>query len=167
MKRKIYFSYGSNMSSKRFASRFQNYERLNIGILHHHQLRFHKSSNDVSGKCDTFETGDENDRIYGVLYKINRDDENKLNRLEGYRYGYDKKKVDIANLKGDITEATTYYATNIDETLKPYNWYKYHVLYGAIENDLPYDYISKIESVDCEIDTDSERVLKELSIYHI
>ncbi|MBC8444221.1 gamma-glutamylcyclotransferase [Candidatus Woesearchaeota archaeon] len=163
----INFSYGSNMSSKRFASRLQNYERLHIGILNHHQLKFNKLSNDGSGKCDAFETDDKNDRVYGVLYKIRKHDEYKLDKLEGYRYGYDKKKVNIENLDGEIIEATTYYATNINETLKPYNWYKYHVLYGAIENNLPYDYISKIETVDCEIDTNIARLSRELSIYHI
>ena len=105
--------------------------------------------------------------MWGVLYKIDKDDEDKLDKLEGCGYGYDKKDVNIENLDGEIIEATTYYATNIIETLKPYNWYKYHVLFGAIENDLPYDYISKIESVDCEIDKNRSRIFEELSIYHI
>ena len=56
----INFSYGSNMSSKRFGNRL-DYERLCTGMLPKHQLKFHKSSKDGSGKCDAFETDDKNE----------------------------------------------------------------------------------------------------------
>jgi hypothetical protein len=154
------------MSSKRFGNRL-DYEQLCTGILPKHKLKFHKSSKDGSGKCDAFETGDENDKLWGVLYKIHKIDEKKLDSYEGYPFGYDKKKVDIINLDGEVIEATTYFATNINKTLKPYNWYKYHVLFGAIENNFPYDYISQIESIDSKIDPEESRASKEFLIYHL
>ena len=56
------------------------------------------------------------------------------------------KEAEIEKLNGETIEAFTYCADNIAEGLKPYLWYKYHVLLGAVENDLPPDYILFIDS---------------------
>lgn len=156
------------MSILRFSSRINQFKKIDIACLTKHKLMFHKiSKKDGSGKCDIYETNDQNDKVYGVLYRIDKRYELALDRFEGFKYGYDKKIIDVINSAGDQLKAMTYFATNIDNSLKPYNWYKYHVLYGAIENHLPYEYISNIEYVDSIIDKDSKRVFKELSIYHI
>ncbi|PUB91560.1 MAG: hypothetical protein DBP01_01735, partial [gamma proteobacterium symbiont of Ctena orbiculata] len=43
-----------------------------------------------------------------------------------------------------VVVAYTYYATFIDRTLKPYQWYKHHVLTGALEYGLPAPYIDRL-----------------------
>jgi hypothetical protein len=45
------------------------------------------------------------------------------------------------------------------------DWYKEHVIRGAIENELPEEYIKVIDTVDTITDPDIERHDKELSIY--
>jgi len=35
----------------------------------------------------------------------------------------------------------TYFATDIEKSVIPYHWYKQHVLRGALEHNLPRDYI--------------------------
>lgn len=40
---------------------------------------------------------------------------------------------------------------------KPYDWYLNFVIEGAIENDLPEDYINKLKAIDSEIDMNVER----------
>jgi hypothetical protein len=58
---------------------------------------FHKLSKDGSGKCDIYETNDQNDKVYGVLYRIDKRDELTLDGFEGFNYGYDKKIIDVIN----------------------------------------------------------------------
>ena len=64
-----------------------------------------------------------------------------------------------------MVEAFSYYATHIDVGLKPLCWYKEHVLRGAMENNLPEDYIRMIEAIEHIDDVDTERRESELSIY--
>jgi hypothetical protein len=138
---------------------------ISSGILEKYKLMFHKVSDDGSGKCDAFFTDEVNDKIFGVIYSIHKKDLNKLDSVEGCGYGYEKKDVFIEKLNGETIEAFTYCADNIAEGLKPYLWYKYHILHGAVENDLPYEYISFIDSVNADVDPDVNRATVELSIY--
>ena len=156
------------MSSERLEGRIKSrVKKLSNGRLHEYSLKFHKRSRkDQSGKCDAFYTGNQDDCVIGVIFQINKKGEKKLNKIEGLGYGYNKKIVEVFDDCGERVNSIIYYATDIVDYLKPYNWYKYHVLHGAVENGLPYDYISKIEQVDPIIDPDEERAENELSIYH-
>ena len=161
----LYFSYGSNLSSRRLKNRVESARVISSGILEKYKLMFHKISNDGSGKCDAFFTDNPTDNIYGVIYSINEKDLPKLDSCEGLGYGYEKKPVVIKKFNGNDVKAFTYYATDIDEGLKPYTWYKYHVLHGAVENNLPPDYISFIDSFNSNADPDKENAVDELSMY--
>ena len=66
---------------------------------------------------------------------------------------------------GTAIEAFIYYATNINPELKPFDWYKEHVLRGAKENGLPVEYIRSIENIEHTEDSDTKRRSDELSIY--
>lgn len=58
-----------------------------------------------------------------------------------------------------------YYATRIKDSMKPFHWYKQHVLVGARENGLPADYIAKIEAVESIDDPRGRRHKREMAIY--
>ncbi len=161
----LYFAYGSNMSSMRLKKRVESAEVISTGILEKYKLKFHKISEDGSGKCDAYFTNVLNDKINGVIYSIHEKDLDKLDIFEARGHGYEKKPVVIKRFNGNEVKAFTYCATDIDEGLKPYTWYKYHVLHGAVENDLPHDYITFIDSFKSEDDEKMERVAIELSIY--
>ena len=154
------------MSSRRLKKRVRSAEVISRGILVGHELKFHKKSKkDGSGKCDAFFTDSIYDRVYGVIYSIKDEDLPKLDRCEGLGYGYEKKDVVIKILNDEEIKALTYFATDIKAGLKPYTWYKYHVLHGAVENNLPPDYISFIDSFNSVDDPDKENATDELSIY--
>ena len=161
----LYFSYGSNMSSMRLKKRVESAEVISSGILENHKLVFHKKSKDGSGKCDAFFTDSVNDRVYGVIYSIHKKDIKKLDRCEGLNSGYKKEDVDIDIANDEKVKAFTYIATDIEKSLLPFSWYKYHVFHGAVENNLPSDYISFIDSFNSVDDPDEERAADELSIY--
>lgn len=161
----IYFSYGSNMSARRLGLRISEVEKIGIATLCGHDLRFHKvSKKDGTGKCDIFKTNDPNHFVMGVLYEINPSEKSKLDKYEGLGYGYDEKRINL-EIDGKPISAFTYYATNIDPSLIPLNWYKEHVIRGARENGLPEEYVLKILAVESIEDQDVERRAQELAIY--
>ena len=66
-----YFSYGSNMSIKRLLVRVPSAKKVDVGILERHELKFHKiSKNDGTAKCDACKTGNQEHRIYGVVFAL-------------------------------------------------------------------------------------------------
>jgi len=161
-----YFSYGSNMSVKRLLDRVSSAKKVDVGILEKHELKFHKiSKKDGSAKCDAYETGNPEHKLYGVVFHISEQEKPELDRKEGLGYGYKQKDVKILLNDGTTIEAFTYYATNINPELKPFDWYKEHVLRGARENKLPLEYIRRIEIIEHIEDSDTKRRNDELSIY--
>ncbi len=154
------------MSLSRLKERVPSAEAVGCFSLNGHDLRFHKSSKDGSGKCDAYFTSDTGNTIYGVLFRIAPSEKSYLDKVEGLGYGYDEKEVTVTAYDGSSITATTYVATNIDENLKPYSWYVNHVLVGANEASLPLDYIeTKINSVEAVEDSDRERDAKQRAIH--
>jgi len=161
-----YFAYGSNMLHERLQKRVPSVKPLGVATLKGYSLKWHKRSNDESGKCDIIETGNSADIVYGVLYEIDPYEKPKLDRAEGLGRGYDDKVIEVS-LDGKSCKAITYLTAQIDTRLKPYDWYKAYVVAGAKQNKLPAEYIKALEQADSKADTDScrrsrnERILKE------
>jgi len=162
-----YFSYGSNMSSRRLLNRIPSARKTGSGMLRGHQLKFHKISiRDGSGKCNILETANPQHIVYGVLYQIEMKEKETLDIIEGLNNGYNQKEVEITLKDNSTVTCFSYYATKIDETLKPFGWYMEHVLRGAKENKLPKQYIDFLEKTDSVNDKDVRRREMELSVYH-
>jgi len=161
----LYFSYGSNMSSKRLKDRVPSACYVTIATLFKHELRFHKKSIDGSSKCDAYETGMDDHQIIGVIFEVSESEKPELDKKEGLHNGYEEKLVNLVTQSGEHVEAITYYATNFDKTKKPYDWYKQHVINGAEEFGLPEEYIEKIQNAESIIDNKPGRYELELSIY--
>lgn len=161
----LYFAYGSNMSLRRLTApnRAPSANPFCSGYVLGRKLTFDKVSKDGSGKCDCEFTGDEQQRIYGVLFTVSLADKAKLDRAEGNGAGYDETIVEVVTPSG-VTKAVTYFATRKDSSLKPYNWYKQHVLDGAREGGLPVDYIAALMAVQSVEDSDLSRVERERSL---
>ena len=160
-----YFSYGSNMSSRRILQRVSSAQLVTVACLNEHTLNFHKSSNDGSAKCDISVTSQQDDFVLGVVFEVAADEKLNLDRIEGLGHGYEEKVIVVTGSNGEEITATTYYATNINKSLKPYRWYKEHVLAGARENDLASEYLGRIELVATIEDPDRDRHDREMSIY--
>lgn len=159
-----YFSYGSNMSIKRIKKRVPSAKILGITTLKKHKLLFHKISKDGSGKCDAFFTNSKKDIVVGVLYDITKEDKKSLDKAEGLGFGYDEKQVELY-INDKKISAVTYIATKYNDMLKPYDWYKKHVLTGANDAGLPVSYIKEIKEIKSIKDMDIERKKREMKIY--
>ncbi len=153
------------MSIARLGQRVQAVERIGLFRLNSHDLRFHKIGKDGSGKCDAFETGDSGDFLWGAVFNIDAGMKSNLDLAEGLGYGYEEKRVIVTGESGASLEAFTYYATSIDESLRPYSWYLDHVLIGAKQSGVPDGYLAYLEAIECISDPDFQRDGKERSIY--
>lgn len=160
-----YFAYGSNMSLRRLQSRVPSARRLGAYRLYNHDLRFHKVSNDGSGKCDAYQTNNQDDVIIGCLYEIDAAEKADLDKVEGLGLGYDEKVITVSNDAEESVDAYTYFATHIDPAMVPYSWYLNHVIVGAKEIGIPNQYLKKLKATIAVEDQDNERALLERSIY--
>jgi len=133
--------------------------------LDQHTLTFHKKGKDGTGKCDAVFTNCKSDVVFGVVFEITTAEKIELDGYEGLKTGYEQKSVLVFTHDGQALEAVTYYATDIDPAVKPYTWYKEHVLRGAREHSLPPDYICTISAIEAISDPSNARNEKELSIY--
>lgn len=160
-----YFAYGSNMSLARLQERVPSAVRHGVFTLVGHQLRFHMESDDGSGKCDAYQTNNEEDVVIGALFDMHEDDKVYLDRAESLGSGYDAKTVIVRNNLGETFEALIYFAIKINSSLKPYGWYLNHVVIGAIEMNLPAQYTDIIQATKSIEDLDTNRDAKQRSIY--
>jgi len=160
-----YFAYGSNMASYRLLSRIRSAIAIDTAMLPLHRLSFRKSDNGESGKCDIEFTDNPTDCVHGVVYQFSPTEKQFLDRHEGLGTGYSEKSIELTLKSGQTISGFTYYALIIDENLVPYHWYKEHVLRGAMEHQLPTDYIEWIRLIPSKIDPDYIRSERELAIY--
>ena len=160
-----YFAFGSNLSSPRLLRRIPAASAHCVATLRQHRLCWHKNGRDRSGKCDIVFSGDIEDIVYGVVYRMTHDERLVLDSYESADFGYARKEVEVTALHGEAIEVFTYYALDINERQQPYRWYKEHVLRGAIEHALPPHYIQHIRNTPSIEDQDNERHHRELSIY--
>jgi len=119
-------------------------------------LKFNKRSIDGSGKCNVGSTENEGDIVFGVLFEIDPADLPKLHEAEGSGYRCEWLE---AMQDSDEHEALIYIpvSDSIDDSLRPYTWYKDLVMAGAEEHGLPSDYIDRIRQVPAIDDPDRER----------
>ena len=163
----LYFAYGSNMSISRLRERAPSATRVGVCTLRNHDLRFHKKSADGSGKCDAYQTGQPNDFIIGSLFTIDPLDMPLLDSAEGLGVGYEEKQVSLVKDSGERIEALMYYATSIDETLRPYSWYLQHVIIGANESKCLSSYMLRIKATETIEDENRERDARERAIHDL
>lgn len=162
----FYIAYGSNMSPKRLQSRIPSAEPLTTVRLEGHKLCFHKRSRvDGSAKCDAWYSGNPEHAVYGLLYRMPAAEKALLDRYEGLGQGYEIKTISISIHGNRHIEAFYYYATDIQQGLLPYEWYKQHVLHGARYAGLPEEYLATITTVETCRDPDTSRHHKEMAIY--
>ena len=144
----ISLAYGSNLHPFRLTQRVQSATPIGVVPMPGKRLAFQKRSDDGSGKCLFYESGDTEDMIYGVAYEIDMAEKPILDKLEGLGQGYNEQQVSFP-LNGVTCHALVYVAasTHIDTTLVPYTWYKDMVVLGARYHRLPADYIAQIDAV--------------------
>ena len=134
-----------------------------VARLPNYKLRFHKRSADGSSKCNAFKTATPTDAVIGAAYEIPTNEKPALDRAEGLGRGYHEEIVRVLPPQGEEITVCTYIADAafIDDSLKPYSWYKDFVLAGAEEHKLRPEYVeSWIRAVYAIRDPDPQREQK-------
>ena len=160
-----YFAYGSNMSAVRLQARTPSARSLGIHALPAHQLLFHKTGRDDSGKCNAFYTGQQQDTVIGILYQLDSAEKPALDKVEGLGWGYEIREVKVKNSSNIWLDCFTYSAIRMAEGLIPYDWYLHHVVTGASNARLPQDYIAGLAATPTKADPDQKRHALEMSLY--
>ena len=155
-----YAAYGSNLHPIRLSERVPSAKLLGKGILERKVLRFHKRSPDGSGKCNVAD--DDKQQVYVAVYEIDEPEKSLLDNAEGVGYGYRVEEITVAG----FGKCFTYIAMDsyIDDSLKPYTWYKKLVLVGCEKLELPMPYIDRIRSIDADVDFEKQRHEKHMEL---
>ena len=84
-----------------------------------------------------------------------REDKPVLDGIEGLGHGYDEINLEVPGFGGCFS----YIARDafLDDTLRPYDWYKAFVLAGANLHRFPDEYIRRIEATSAIADPDPQR----------
>jgi hypothetical protein len=148
-----YLAYGSNLHPLRLGERVPSASLVGTVKLPGYAVVFHKRGSDGSAKCNLLHTGVARDCAYGAVYRLAREEKGKLDRFEGK--GYRDAGIDIP-FGGQGIRCVTYVAEPdyVDESLKPFHWYKQLVLIGAGFQRLPGDYVQTLEAVPSVEDPD-------------
>ncbi len=74
-------------------------------------------------------------------------------------FGYDEIEVDVALSNGSTERASMYIASTnaIDNALFPFRWYKDFVVKGAMQHQLPEEYVQAIAALPAMEDPDVNR----------
>ncbi len=161
-----YFAYGSNMCTNRLRQRVPSCRRFAVATLGGYNLKFHKRSTDGSGKCNAFRTGNEGNRVLGVVYEIDDSQKPALDEAEGLGKGYNETPAQVLSQGRETIAACMYIAdpNYIDDSLRPYTWYKDFVVQGAREHELPAEYVRELETVEAREDSNRERAERKRDI---
>ncbi|KAG6827362.1 hypothetical protein H0H92_012100 [Tricholoma furcatifolium] len=91
-----------------------------------------------------------NDKIYGMVYTLTEDDENKLDGFEGVPRNYEKKILAVEMLKGEnkgtLVDALVYVdVQRLDEGLPPQEYIRRlnHAFKDGEAEGIPQEYIEK------------------------
>ncbi len=132
---------------------------LGKGVVSNKTLRFHKRGKDGSAKCNITAGAGE---IYVAVYEISPREKVRLDQIEGRGIGY---KIEILDVPSH-GECFTYVATDthVDESLKPYSWYKELVVVGSEFLQFPRRYVEWLASHQSLDDPDAERHAEQMKI---
>jgi gamma-glutamylcyclotransferase (GGCT)/AIG2-like uncharacterized protein YtfP len=155
---KKYFAYGSNMLKARLLERAPSALVRATGYIEGYKIKHNKRSKDGSGKCNLVKTEDDKDKVYGVVYNFLDADKLTLDKHEGVGSGYNTEEIRVITDTGEMG-AYTYVADDsaVDDSLRPYSWYKDLVVKGAKQHSLPSEYISQLDGFEADSDPDTER----------
>ncbi len=155
-----YLAYGSNLHPLRLLERISSCEFIETQSLNGYRLHFHKHSlTDGSGKGNMILTNNPNDTTFVAIYRMNNAHKPLLDEFEGE--GYETTSQNLV-VEGVERKVFWYRAIEdyIDDTLKPYCWYRQLILLGAQFHQFPKAYIEAIKAVNSTPDPVRERLAK-------
>lgn len=145
-----YFAYGSNLSKGRKQERTGLIRCEIRAKLRDYRLAFNKKA--TGGGVYANIVAENGCSVWGVIYLCNSHAMAELDRREGVMGGhYERIPITVELEGGEIRSAETYVAgsTYIVSEGEPTETYLKYILDGAIEHELPAEYIAAIRRLAC------------------
>ena len=151
-----YFAYGSNLHPVRLTQRIPSAQLIGTGKLPGYQLTFQKRGQDDSGKGHIATAPDETAYVLGAVYQLAEEHKANLDIIEGTGYETTWFEIDVS---GNHYSCFAYIGldSHLDNSLKPYRWYKSLIVLGAEYHGFPAHYVNGIQQTRAAEDPDSRR----------
>lgn len=162
------FGYGSNMLLRKVQVNVPSAKKISNAFLTGYRFAFNKVSKDGSAKGNIICTSNPSDSVWGIVIQIADYEKQALDKEEGLGAGYDEETITVTceNNKSLKTVAYVAQPRHIEENLWPYDWYRDMVVYGAVENNLPKNYIQFLKLFAFTIDPNQKRRQDKYSIIY-
>jgi len=134
---RLHFAYGSNLSFAQMDSRCPENTQMGIGILHGYRWI-------ISSRGYANVVKSDSDYVMGRIYKINKRDEDRLDKKEGFNSipsCYDKETLSII-VDGVSCDCFVYVDPVIQEG-HPKNEYIDRINAGLVDSKFPDEYVEK------------------------
>lgn len=151
----LYLAYGSNLHPVRLGERVPSARLLGAVALPGFRLAFHVRGQDDSGKGNLV-AGSGAPPAYGAVYEIAAAEKPVLDRHEGDSYRVTALEVTLGGRRHSCFSYVGHEAC-IDDTLRPFDWYRNIILLGARYLEAPSAYLDMIGRVQCLADPDAAR----------
>ena len=138
-----YFAYGSNMNRTQVRQRAGEPAEEKLARLENFELNFDNVARGGTGTGNIAAV--EGRVVYGVLYRLTEEQLKKLDRFEGVPEHYRRSEVNVLDAEGRKIAAQVYLARKVRRGLKPDRGYMQRIIEGAVEHDLPGDYIEQLK----------------------
>lgn len=150
----LYFAYGSNMLEEQITNRTPSAKYIDIAKLIDMKMVCNKFSTDGSGKANiVYEVGSV---VCGVLFEI---PDNDLIKLNNFEKSYTRIQVRVSNKVDQEIKVECNISANYTNEL-PFESYKAKIIKGAIEHNLPHEYIYFLNKLPSKPDLPNSKVIK-------
>lgn len=162
----LIFAYGSNLNLNRRLQRVPSAIKVSNAFLPGFKLVCNKEGKDGSAKANIVKKNISCELVWGVLFNIDSKEKPLLDKAEGLGLGYNEDTLTFFDQLSNSYFAQVYIAdsNSINNHLFPFDWYKEFIVTGGIQNQLPADYISLLQSIPSVPDPDEKIRLKNYSI---
>lgn len=140
--KQFYFAYGSNMSTDRLRARIPDAAPIGRASWPGMRLVFNKVAADGSGKANLIE--DPESLAWGVVFQISSSDWSSLDEFEP---GYARVPCNVTVDSGEALGTQVYLGTGSIRETPPRDWYRDHLVRGAVEHGLPADIVQMIKTM--------------------
>ncbi|CAD5214861.1 unnamed protein product [Bursaphelenchus xylophilus] len=141
----FYFAFGSNLLQERLHVQIKGAQFVGVGLLKNYELSFFDWGSRWHGAIASIENSNSSE-VWGCVWKVPNSFAEELDLQES---GYHRLQVPVQLVKTNETVVCrTYQYSNPDRKHQnPSPHYKQVIVSGAIEHELPEDYIRKLKAI--------------------
>lgn len=140
-----YFGYGTLLGVTQMRRNYPSAELVGVAFYDQHQLGFWRYADASDGGCTIVHNPD--GILFGVLYDLSAADMGKLMAVGGLADWYEVREIDVVRVTGGRVRAVTLRVEGNRGPWEPPVEYANLVTDGAVEAQLPAEYIEKLNVI--------------------